>query len=114
MTTRSILLFASVAALGFAAPAIAQDAHEDMPHGAEHHGDPVTSDGNYDGAWQGNWSDKETWHGEWTGAYTDAEGRTVDATYHGVFIGEHRFMSEDGHVLAHDGLSRACSQPSSR
>ncbi|GEM_PF-1397240 len=115
MTTRTVLLLASAAALGIAAPAAAQEGHHDghgqdhhgsehqgaEHHSSEHHADTITTDGRYEGAWQGDWSDEETWHGEWTGTYTNAEGQTVDASYHGVFMGEHRFMSEDGHVLAH-------------
>ncbi|RJY09583.1 glycine zipper 2TM domain-containing protein [Aurantiacibacter aquimixticola] len=81
----------SLASIALAAPATAQD------HAIE----PV--DTRYDGVWQGDWQDANTWQGEWTGTYTDAEGRTVDAVYEGTFIGEHRFVSDEGHVLTHDG-----------
>ncbi len=77
--------------------------HGEGHHSESHHADAVVTDGRYEGAWQGDWSDENTWHGEWNGIYTDAEGRTVDASYHGVFIGRNHFMSEDGHVLSHDG-----------
>ena len=103
MSTRSILLFASAAALCTSTPAIAQDDRYAAAHGDGHHGQSEQMDGRYDGAWQGHWGDEETWHGEWTGTYTDAQGRTVDATYHGVFRGEHQFISDDGHALSHDG-----------
>ncbi len=107
MTTRSILLLASAAVLGTSAPAFAQHDHHDNHHAGEHHGAMEHSDqrydGEYDGGWQGEWSDENTWRGEWTGTYTDAEGRTVETTYHGVFTGEHHFVSDDGHALSHDG-----------
>lgn len=103
MPIRPALLLGSAAALAVSAPAMAQDDRYSGIH-AEHH--PETTeryDGHYGGTWEGEWDGENTWHGEWTGTYTDADGRTVDASYHGVFHGEHRFVSEDGHVLSHDG-----------
>ena len=124
MMTRSVLLLASAAALGLSTSAAAQEGHHEAPQdegrhaehiGARHHAseqnapelhaDTVLSDGRYDGAWQGAWSDEETWRGEWTGTYTDTDGHTVDTDYHGVFIGENAFMSDDGHMLSRHGDS---------
>ncbi|WP_156167327.1 glycine zipper 2TM domain-containing protein [Aurantiacibacter marinus] len=103
MSSRSILLLASAAALGTSVPALAQNDHHDGHHGEAHHGQMEQIDGRYDGAWEGEWSGEDTWRGEWTGTYTDAQGHTIDATYHGVFTGDHHFVSEEGHSLSHDG-----------
>ena len=108
MLNRHALLLASAFSLGVATPAAAQHHHADAPpldpiaeDHYDHHGE--AHDGRYEGSWQGDWQDDATWQGEWVGTYTDAEGRSVDAAYRGVFIGEHRFVSDDGHVLTHDG-----------
>lgn len=132
MPHRYALLAASAAAISLSTPAMAQDDryagvpdiedalplgpldqghHGGGHHGGGHHGDGHgdghgqydSADGSYDGEWQGRWDDEETWHGRWDGTYTDAEGRTIEAEYHGVWMGESRFISEDGHVLSHDG-----------
>lgn len=103
MSIRPALLLASAATLGLTAPATAQDDRYAGVH-AEHR--PQTTEryeGSYDGEWEGSYAEDGSWHGEWTGTYTDVEGRTVDASYHGVFHGEHRFISDDGHVLSHNG-----------
>ena len=103
MPIRPALLLAGAAALAVSTPALAQDDRYAGVH-ADHHADSGERyDGQYDGSWEGEWDSDNTWHGEWTGTYTDAEGYTVDANYHGVFHGEHRFVSDDGHVLSHDG-----------
>lgn len=111
MTTRPVLLLAGAAMLGVSAPAAAQQGHYDgryeshgeTSHAQHHEGGTEHHEGRYEGAWQGEWNDDNTWHGDWNGTYTDAEGRTVDANYTGMFHGERRFVSEDGHVLSHDG-----------
>ncbi|MDE1468141.1 glycine zipper 2TM domain-containing protein [Aurantiacibacter sp. D1-12] len=115
MPIRSTLLLASAAALGLSTPAMAQDdryaeahtEHHTGDHGghhSEHHGSETTSvDGRYDGNWEGSWEDESTWHGEWRGTYTDEYGQAVEAEYQGVWVGDAHFISDDGHVLRHDG-----------
>ncbi|MGB3166301.1 MAG: glycine zipper 2TM domain-containing protein [Alteraurantiacibacter sp.] len=104
MPNRPALLVVSALSLGIAAPVAAQH-HADHVPALEPVEGTVYDDryaGLYEGEWEGAWEDENTWHGEWTGTYTDAEGRAVDAAYRGVFIGEHRFVSEDGRMLSHD------------
>ncbi len=117
MPSRPTLLLASAAVLGVASPTFAQEAPYDdrydeahtehhAGHHVDHHSDEATSiDGSYQGNWEGSWEDESTWHGEWQGTYTDAYGQVVDAAYRGVWVGETRFISEDGPILAHDGNS---------
>lgn len=100
MLIRSTLLLAGAAVLAVSAPVAAQDHHD---HGAA---EPLPAlevhSGEYDGQWQGEWTETESWRGEWDGTYTDAEGATVDADYRGVWHGEDR-QSGNGPHGGHDG-----------
>ncbi len=103
MSIRSTLFLAGVAAATMAAPAAAHDG----PH-AGHHGDRhevITAEaheGTYEGDWQGHWQDDQTWRGMWNGTYTTQDGEVLEGRYIGTFIGEGRFISDDGQMLELD------------
>ena len=91
MPLRSIALLSCGIALTCSATVSAQ--HVD-------HAPPLPPvEGQYDGEWQGEWSDGDTWRGMWNGTYTNRDGHSVQAQYVGTFEGEHRFITDDGHVL---------------
>lgn len=92
MSTRFTLLLASAALGSLSAPAMAQDA---PPL------DPL--EGTYQGQWEGDWQDAETWRGMWNGTYTGTDGEQVQGQYMGTFVGQSRFVTDDGQVLLLDG-----------
>lgn len=99
MSIRSTLFLAGVAAATMAAPAAAHDGH----HGDRH--EVVTAEtheGTYAGDWQGHWQDDQTWRGMWNGTYTTQDGEVLEGRYIGTFIGEGRFISDDGQMLELD------------
>lgn len=69
MSIRTITLLASIASITLAIPAFAQE-HVDEALGDHHAQQHQSHTGAaYDGAWEGDWTDKQTWQGEWTGTY---------------------------------------------
>lgn len=95
MTTRFTLLLASAALGSVSAPIAAQDS----PHHAPAL-DPLEA--TYDGQWEGAWQDEETWRGMWNGTYTGADGEVLQGRYMGTFVGQGRFVTDDGQVLLLD------------
>ncbi|MEL1251800.1 glycine zipper 2TM domain-containing protein [Aurantiacibacter gilvus] len=99
MTIRSTLFLAGVAVATMATPAAAHEGH----HAGQHEvATAETHDGTYDGDWQGHWQDDQTWRGMWNGTYTSRDGEVLEGRYLGTFIGEGRFVSDDGQVLELD------------
>lgn len=96
MSIRSTLFLAGAAVAAMAVPAAA--------HEGEHHQVIVEShEGTYDGDWEGHWQDDgQTWRGMWNGTYTTPDGRELEGRYVGTFIGQGRFISDDGQVLELD------------
>ncbi|APE27525.1 glycine zipper 2TM domain-containing protein [Aurantiacibacter gangjinensis] len=90
MSKRFAGLLASAAIMA-TTPALAQHHHDAPPL------EPLS--GVHDGEWQGEWADDDTWRGMWNGTYTNRDGHTVQGQYVGTFIGNARFVTEDGHVL---------------
>ena len=103
MPIRPASFMASAAVFCLSAPAVAQDVYVDDRYADVYADEPVAEQGRYEGNWEGSWQDAETWQGEWRGTYTDAYGQVVEAEYSGVWMGETRFVSQEGHVLMHDG-----------
>jgi len=108
MSTRISLFLAGAAMMAVTAPAAAHDEHPQMRHV-----EVIQSSGDYDGEWEGHWQDGDTWRGMWNGTYTTADGEVLEGRYVGTFIGEGRFVTDDGRVLMlgesgwHEGSDRA-------
>ena len=96
MSTRFPLLLASAASLMLAVPTLARD----EPRPVIEHREVLESSGNHDGEWQGHWREGNSWRGTWNGTYTTHDGEVLDSEYDGTFVGEGRFVGDDGHVLA--------------
>lgn len=96
MSIRFTLLLASATLV--AVPASAHDGHHDRISAESH-------EGTYEGDWEGHWQDDQTWRGMWNGTYTSQDGRELEGRYVGTFIGEGRFIGDDGHVLLLDETS---------
>ena len=94
MSTRLTALLSSAAMFAAASPAFAHD-HEAAPAL-----EPLA--GVHDGEWQGEWTQDNTWRGMWNGTYTNRDGQSVQGQYIGTFVGEGRFITDDGHVLTLD------------
>ncbi|WAT17203.1 glycine zipper 2TM domain-containing protein [Aurantiacibacter sp. MUD11] len=101
MSTRFTLLMASAAMIATATSAAA---HEHGPHGPHQTREVVieTDEGVYDGEWEGHWQDGDTWRGMWNGTYTAPDGQQLHGQYVGTFIGQGRFVTDDGRVLLLD------------
>ena len=84
---------AALLALGSSAAA-----HGDNPDHGEI--DVVRAGGSYDGEWAGHWQDGDTWRGMWNGTFTTSEGEVLAERYVGTFVGEGRFVADDGRVLS--------------
>jgi hypothetical protein len=95
MTARLASVLAAATILAAASPAIAQHRYDGPPL-------PQLEAGTWQGEWDGAWEDEETWSGVFHGTYTGLDGHEVDAEYRGTFIGETRFLSDDGHALYRD------------
>ena len=96
MSIRFTLLLSSAAMLALSAPASAQDEHTIHAERVE----IMDTTGSYDGEWQGRWQDANTWRGTWNGRYTTQSGEVLDGAYTGTFIGDGRFVTDDGRVFA--------------
>ena len=96
MSSRFPLLLASAASLMLAVPTLARD----EPRPVIEHREVLESSGNHDGEWQGHWREGNSWRGTWNGTYTTHDGEVLDGEYDGTFVGEGRFVGDDGHVLA--------------
>jgi len=94
MSTRITVLLTGAAMMALSAPAAA---HDDHPH--RHHVEVIDAAGEYDGEWEGHWQDGDTWRGMWNGTYTTPSGEVLQGQYVGTFIGEGRFVTDDGRVL---------------
>lgn len=94
MSTRLSLLLAGAATMAVATPAAA---HEDHPQ--IHQVEVIETAGVHVGEWQGHWEDGDTWRGMWNGTYTTADGAVLEGQFIGTFVGEGRFVSDDGRVL---------------
>lgn len=94
MSTRFTLLLSGAAMMAVATPALA---HDDHLH--RQHVEVVSASGDYDGEWQGHWQDGDTWRGMWNGTFTTNEGEVMEGRYVGTFVGEGRFVTDDGRVL---------------
>lgn len=94
MSTRISLLLAGAAMMAVTTPAAAHDEHPQI-----HHAEVIDAAGDYDGEWQGHWEDGDTWRGMWNGTYTTPDGEVLEGRYIGTFIGEGRFVTDDGRVL---------------
>lgn len=94
MSTRFTLLLSGAAMMAIATPALA---HDDHPRSQQV--EVMSTSGDYDGEWQGHWQDGDTWRGMWNGTFTTNEGEVLEGRYVGTFIGEGRFVTDDGRVL---------------
>ncbi len=97
---RSASLLAAAALAALSAPALAQDGYYD-PRQPPPLPEPGAA-GVWEGEWQGAWEDEDTYRGVWHGTYVGLDGEPIEAEYRGTFIGDARFVSEDGRVLYRD------------
>ncbi|WP_240624533.1 glycine zipper 2TM domain-containing protein [Aurantiacibacter odishensis] len=98
MSNYKILLVSGlISAAALLAPGAPVAAQEDDPSNGEV--DIVQAGGSYDGEWSGRWQDGDTWRGMWNGTFTTAEGEVLQGRYVGIFVGEGRFVADDGRVL---------------
>ncbi|MWV26329.1 glycine zipper 2TM domain-containing protein [Aurantiacibacter rhizosphaerae] len=95
MSTRFTLLLSSAALMAVATPAAAQDEPVIQADYVENNG----ISGAYDGEWQGDWSADDSWRGTWTGRYTTPSGEVLEGEYVGRFVGEGRFITDDGRTF---------------
>ena len=90
MPNRSLLVSAT-ASLAFAAtPASAQGTPVDQRY---------ENVGNYEGEWDGAWEDADTRSGTFDGTFTDLRGHAVEAGFEGTWIGDDRFLTDEGRML---------------
>lgn len=100
MNYRTASLFASAALAAIAIPASAQQTAVDDRYDAQRVYAPTDT---YSQSWEGEWQGERPYPGMWHGSYVDRDGRSVDAEYRGTFMGDLRFLTQDGTMLYRDG-----------
>lgn len=105
--SRSVsLIFAAALLAATGGTALANDGrYASVPALPPVHGAVTAPHGSYEGEWVGDWENEDRYNGEWAGTYTDRNGRRSSGTFNGTFMGDARFVSDDGRMLYQDGAS---------